>query len=313
MTDVKKTNAAITYLKCLATLLIINTHISALYPSKLSFLAFGGFFGNCFFFFCSGFCLTNVATVFHKWYGRRFIRVYAPYLIALPTLLIAGVKINSQNLWNVVMPYETYHFIPTILALYVLFYWITKAHQHTRVKYRHFLALSLVGFFAYFFLAFDKSQDVLAHFTVTETIPYIVMMILGGMAREGDFPKGQRILLAIAIAAFACYAVHTLRPFRGNLSFAPIAIGVAFTFGVSALLLRNEARLPDVKLITLISEVSLESYLVQFISREAFRHINTPACLIYHFICSIAVAYVLHVVTLYVLGRLGLYRRTRAS
>ena len=138
-----------------------------------------------------------------------------------------------------------------------------------------------------------------------------ISAVMPGGGQENGLRSGTENLAAIA--AFACYAVHTLRPFRGNLSFAPIAIGVAFTFGVSALLLRNEARLPDVKLITLISEVSLESYLVQFISREAFRHINTPACLIYHFICSIAVAYVLHVVTLYVLGRLGLYRRTRAS
>lgn len=43
-------------LKCIAAILITNSHMDMLYP-KFSFLATGGAIGDALFFFCSGFTL----------------------------------------------------------------------------------------------------------------------------------------------------------------------------------------------------------------------------------------------------------------
>lgn len=87
---------------------------TALYPPKVAFLAFGGYFANSIFFFASGYCLTNVKTVFPKWYGKRFIRIYLPYLLILPFLYFAG-SLEGLDWVNIVMPFKDYHFIPSIL------------------------------------------------------------------------------------------------------------------------------------------------------------------------------------------------------
>ena len=79
---------SISLLKCLAALLITNSHFNGLYPESISFLAFGGFFGNSLFFLVSGFLLSNCdKVVFPKWYTKRVLRIYLPYLIIIPFLL----------------------------------------------------------------------------------------------------------------------------------------------------------------------------------------------------------------------------------
>ena len=96
---------AIDYIKCLACVLIINSHLTSLYPRQLYFLSMGGYFGNSLFFFASGYCLVHIKGRFINWYRRRFTRVYVPYLFMLPLLFFAG-QLNGLDLWNIIMPFE---------------------------------------------------------------------------------------------------------------------------------------------------------------------------------------------------------------
>ena len=49
-------NNGIDILKCLAAILITNSHMDMMYP-KFSLMATGGAIGDALFFFCSGFTL----------------------------------------------------------------------------------------------------------------------------------------------------------------------------------------------------------------------------------------------------------------
>ena len=44
----------------------------------------------------------------------------------------------------------------------------------------------------------------------------------------------------------------------------------------------------------LVSSVTLECYIVQFVSRSAFLSTGFPTNIVYHVICSVAAAYCLH-------------------
>ena len=78
-------------LKCVAALLITNSHFNRLYPDSISFLAFGGYFGNTLFFLMSGFLLAGCdKNLFSHWYARRVLRIYIPYLVVIPMLLFEG-------------------------------------------------------------------------------------------------------------------------------------------------------------------------------------------------------------------------------
>ena len=53
---IKERDFAIDIVKCLAVILIINSHADIMYP-RMQVLATGGAIGDCLFLFCSGFTL----------------------------------------------------------------------------------------------------------------------------------------------------------------------------------------------------------------------------------------------------------------
>lgn len=177
----KRQYNSITWLRAIACLFIINTHISCLYPDKISFLAMGGFFGNCIFFLVSGFCLEKPKERFDKWYAHRFIRIYVPYILCLPLLYFAG-KLSGLTWYQVLLPYKDYHFLPSILALYPVFYLLSYIDQKTKFKYRwQAIAIFAIQLLQYLVVFDYKSKSVLTHFSFPETSTYLLIMILGGM------------------------------------------------------------------------------------------------------------------------------------
>jgi len=295
---------AINYLKCIATLLVINTHLTTLYPSRLGFLAWGGYFANSIFFFVSGYCLTNVNLTFPKWYWKRFVRVYAPYVVILPFLFFAG-SLNGWNWINIVMPFDAYHFIPTILFLYCVFFFLTKLQQKTIIGYgKQCLFFAAIALF-YFVFWFDKEHEhILQHFTLIEMISYLIPMLLGGLAKRGKKINNKVICICMVVFAFSVYFYQSLRPFTGFLKILQPCIGISFAYGFACFFLLIEKKLPSVRLIDYISAITLDCYLVQFISLKAFTGIGFPTNIIYHVICSLATANCLHIVSDYIVTKI---------
>lgn len=103
----KERVVSLDWLKCLAALLIVNSHIGVCY-GKYAALATGGAIGNAIFFFCSGYALSlGRFDRFDNWYKRRLFRIYpsvvarvlviAP-IIAVITAFFSGVDYNSMNI-----------------------------------------------------------------------------------------------------------------------------------------------------------------------------------------------------------------------
>ena len=66
----KQRNIGIDILKCIAAILIVNSHMDLLYPNKA--FATGGGIGDVLFFFCSGFTLfLKPMGRFDNWYKKR--------------------------------------------------------------------------------------------------------------------------------------------------------------------------------------------------------------------------------------------------
>ena len=121
----------ITFLRALAACLITNAHYTGIYPTDL--IANGGLLGDVLFFAVSGYCLFHVkypfsVSGFGRWYGRRVLRVYTPVLIMTVVFMIIGRYrlSNDQGVfWWYVYP-TYYHFVSSILILYIPFFFIMK-------------------------------------------------------------------------------------------------------------------------------------------------------------------------------------------
>ncbi len=302
----RKRYQSVSWLKCLACLLIINTHISTLYPAKISFLAFGGFFGNCIFFLISGFCLAKPKGKFIGWYSHRFIRIYLPYILFLPILFLSG-SLRSLTWYQILVPYLNYHFLPSILLIYPIFYFLALLNNSSKIKTEWQILIIFAIQVIQYILFFDYNHiSPLEHFCFPETTAYIIVMLTGAYFNKiMDYICSNRkkitiLASAVVVLSLAFYVYQSFRPLDGVLSIMQLYIGIVFSAALSIVLMSNENKLPELGIINLISSVTLESYLVQFISRTAFVSVPFPVGLIYHFICTIAVAYCLHTVSTFI-------------
>lgn len=102
----KERVVSLDWLKCLAALLIVNSHMGVCY-GKYAALATGGAIGNAIFFFCSGYALSlGRFDRFDNWFKRRVFRIYpsviakafvAPIIAALTALFATGSLSMDYN------------------------------------------------------------------------------------------------------------------------------------------------------------------------------------------------------------------------
>lgn len=117
-------NISIDLLKCIAALLITNSHMGKLY-GDYGFLGTGGCIGDVLFLFCSGFTLflkpMNGIRQFPDWYKRRINRIY-PTLFAVA--IIACLFFETQ--WNImdIIFANHYWFISCIMLYYIVIFFV---------------------------------------------------------------------------------------------------------------------------------------------------------------------------------------------
>ncbi len=148
----------IALLRTLATCLITNTHYGAIYP--ISQLAVGGLIGDVLFFSVSGFCLMRPTKEnFLKWYGHRLSRIYpSVILVGLIMWAIDRNEIHSFGDFVSGLIYPTYyHFIASIVLLYILFYPIAK-YPVLQKKIPYIMLGVAALWILYYIFFFDKSS-----------------------------------------------------------------------------------------------------------------------------------------------------------
>ena len=85
----------INYLKAIAVLLVLNSHLDSIYP--ISALGFGGGLGNALFFCVSGYTwagLHSKKKSFGSWYLNKIKRIWVP--TAFANLVFVLMEITTQ-------------------------------------------------------------------------------------------------------------------------------------------------------------------------------------------------------------------------
>ena len=262
-------------LRALAACLITNAHYTHIYP--LEIIANGGLLGDVIFFAVSGYCLSHVKLKFSKWYGKRLLRCYVPVLIATLVYFMVGAYTTEEYslFWWFVYP-TGYHFIASIVVLYIPFYFLMK-YFGTEKKLLLSLGILATVQLCVYLIFYDKSFYHIDNVRQPMIrLLFFGAMILGALFRRkdarirGHFSK----LSAIGTAFFAgLYFASKMLFSKGMLPYSLQILNQYILFGFLFCVFRLFAgldnslnRLPlwGKKVISFLSDRTLEIYVVQY-------------------------------------------------
>lgn len=215
------------WLRMIAAAMITNSHFADIWP--ISSLAFGGHFGNCIYFFLSGFLLHSIHENFPKWYAKRIIRIYpAVWIASAINILPTFTEDYGVMAYVHCFLFPTrFHFVASVLILYIFFYVFRYIQQKLRFNT---LWAVLVIFIAYIFVyvfAFDKSyyhiDDVNENWC---RFMFAQAMLLGSYARENY----DRISAKVNAKNIIIFIVFTILYFSVKLSLRYIPEASLFQF-----------------------------------------------------------------------------------
>ena len=126
-------------LRCLAGLLIVNSHLEDLYPIRQ--LAADGLLGNTLFLLLSGYGLASSELKTHhsarQWYARRLRRIYpAVFLVIFFGNYLIGGGWRTWGAADYIRyfifaggPTRGYYFVFVILVYYLFYYWFVRTRN----------------------------------------------------------------------------------------------------------------------------------------------------------------------------------------
>lgn len=269
-------------MRALGAIIITNAHYTGVYPTDL--IANGGLLGDVIFFAVSGFCLANTKGYFPKWYLKRFVRIYIPswlmtlIYMALGIYVVTGLK---QGLNFFLWPTH-WHFVASIILLYIPFFFVSKYIEMNRKNYNLFaISLFIIQIILYLFM-YDRSYYHIDN--VREPMIeflFFQSMVLGLHYRwrcdnENILQKPFRFFLFIlSIFVFGVYFickihfvnVETISDFQILNQFVLwILLYVLFRFFMSIEnKLKNIERKKTWSVVKFISDHTLEIYIVQYV------------------------------------------------
>lgn len=266
----------ITFLRALAACIITNAHYTGVYPTDL--IANGGLVGDTLFFAVSGYCLYNVRGSFFRWYGKRIYRVYPPVIVGTAAFMVSGLIYSMSDygdvLWWYIYP-TNYHFVASIIVLYIPFYFIMKIDVLKRNLVPIMVAIALVCA-AIYFVWYDKSYY---HIDVVREpmIRFLFMecMLLGAYFRKNDkkfrndFKTIYPVITVLACAVYlASKLIFSKIAYAAPLQFINwitvyiVLFSILLTFsGLDSKLERMPGWIK--KIIVFVAEITLEIYIVQ--------------------------------------------------
>lgn len=122
---------SIDLIKCIAAILIVNSHMGVAY-GKYGAMATGGAFGDALFFFCSGFTLfLGREYGFFNWYKRRIKRIFPTvFAWSLVSCLLLGSNLNMFQILTVGGGW----FVSCIMIYYVIL-WFVRRYIPNRLEW----------------------------------------------------------------------------------------------------------------------------------------------------------------------------------
>jgi len=223
MSDRDSTN----FLRVLAIILVVNSHMDSLYPPKLAFLATGGMIGNALFFMLSayGLLMSMQASprAFGEWYARRLIRIYPSVWVTVILLSFPiGIYGGSIRLNNILEEmgkffYPPFWFLQALFIYYGIIFFIIRDFSYKRLV---LASIPIVTIYAvYYILLLD-----LAKWSIEETpfrlIYYCLVVMwgiyLGSQSERLEF-EGLKDVIKFILTCLVIYG-HKYLMQRGVLS-----------------------------------------------------------------------------------------------
>lgn len=259
----KERDIAIDFVKFIATLLVLNSHMDACY-GKYSFLSTGGGIGDALFFFVSGFVLfMGRKTDFMNWYKRRINRIY-PTILAMG--IIANVVFGKTLSFIDVLTAQNYWFLQCILVGYIFIYPIIYFANRLSMS----ISLTLLLVFISFCLFDFEKQMFYGVDNYFRWIFYFFIMLIGGVV----YKRKERILYkhwhipAIFICVCIWYGINFLSGYNEYISILSLLplVGICY-FSYSIAKCSLIKRIFETKILGnilfIIGGLCLESYMIQ--------------------------------------------------
>lgn len=296
----------ITFLRALAACLITNAHYTGIYPTDI--IANGGLIGDVLFFAISGYCLYNVKLSFVKWYAKRIYRVYVPVFVITLIYMVLGLYTCSENnlIWWFLYP-TNYHFVASIIVLYIPYYFIVK-FDATKKHIPLLMAIIASVYIIIYFTIYDRTyyhidavKEPMIRFLFMES------MLLGAVFKQKENKIRNVFKLRYALVTILMFLIYFVSKIifshRTNLSHFQFLNQIAiftllfFMFRTFAGLDGKLETMPHwiKKVISFVSSITLEIYLVQYVIIGYLRTIGYfPLNWIIITTAIVIVAYILH-------------------
>lgn len=268
----------ITLLRAVAACIITNSHYTGIYPIEL--IANGGLIGDILFFAVSGYCLANIKTNFFSWYGKRIWRIYPPVIIITVVYFLIGLynlqEITLRSLVSWLLYPTNYHFVASIIVLYIPFYFVLKIgwlKKHIPLIMGIVAVIWMVVYWAFYdrdTYHIDNVYEPMIRFLFFES------MLLGACFKQVDLKNLQNPKWYYYVGLVICFVLY----FFSKLLFSKYEtisqyqfLNQIFIFALLFFVFRVfsglECKLEKIpiwikKFITLIADMTLEIYVVQY-------------------------------------------------
>lgn len=201
----------VNWLKTFATIFITNSHYGEIWP--IPSMAMGGHLGNCLFFMLSAFCMYNIRESFPRWYAKRFLRIYpALWIVATVDFLVGRNSAHGIMAYVHCYIWPTwYHFISSIMLLYVGFYIVRWMQKKWRIRTAWFLVGVAIMFVVAYYTVFDRSYFHIDDITENWVrFQFFASMLVGILLREQYEKIDDKLTVRHCIRVFGLFIGYFL-------------------------------------------------------------------------------------------------------
>lgn len=292
-----KRDIGIDIIKFFAALLITNSHMEALYPQNMTFLATGGAIGDALFFFCSGFTLfLKPMGRFDSWYKKRINRIYPTVFVRA---ILFAIVFNIHNDISYTIVHGGGWFVSCIMIYYVIAYIIDRfMSNHLQLSFTIASIITIAAFFLW-----DKPENFAMYGnTYLKWVFFFLFMLLGAIIGKNPRTisgKSSLILLILSFITYYAIIIPSQRYDKINdlqlISLIPLLGMTYFTYSLfncnKAKQMFNNKYLNTI--IMFIGGLCLEIYLIQNPLLKIDLGLPYPLNYIIMFIMIITGAYIL--------------------
>lgn len=320
----KKRLFAFDVLKLIAVLLILNSHFDLLYPEKLRVLATGGTWGNTIFFAVSGY-FTRVESDFVPYMRKKVIRLYPSVLIfTFITVVLQLRNVVIENAADLIAEFiwPTYYWFVGALVLFYIVLYLLERRKIVSSRFPVFTAAFWGILLLYYgcciadknvwcmekmgFASFEGWLKVLYYFYVF-ALGYFLMKNSGICRKISAGCSAVSIIFgALGYMGYKLLLVKAYIPMRFQI-LAPV-FACFLAMGALCLTLSykkngRDGKTSVEKVVTCLSSLSLEMYLVQFTVIHFFEGYLFPLNMVMASAASFALAYILKKFSSYLVGK----------